>query len=96
MKLLYKMLTYYDEDSELYKFCEAYKNGELSDADKNSLDYILAQKINEYGIDNACKWVDIHLSQYMEGSMEKIATQIGEKTEMDLYYEEYEREHGLT
>ncbi len=96
VKLLYKMLTYYDEDSELYKFCEAYKNGELSDADKNSLDYILAQKINEYGIDNACKWVDIHLSQYMEGSMEKIATQIGEKTEMDLYYEEYEREHGLT
>ena len=90
------MLTYYDMDSELYKFCEAYKNGELSDADKNSLDYILAQKINEYGIDNACKWVDIHLSQYMEGSMEKIATQIGEKTEMDLYYEEYEREHGLT
>lgn len=96
VKLLYKMLTYYDKDSELYKFCEAYKNGELTDADKNSLDYILAQKIDEYGIDNACKWLDVHISQYMEGSMEEIAAQIGEKTESDLYYEEYEREHGLT
>lgn len=96
VKLLYKMLTYYDMDSELYKFCEAYKNGELSDTDKNSLDYILAQKIEEYGIDNACNWVDIHISQYMEGSMEDIAAQIGEKTEVDLQFEEYEREHGLT
>lgn len=96
MKLLYKMLTYNNKDSAFYKFCEAYKNGELSDADENSLDYILARKIDEYGFESACKWVDVHLPQYMEGSMEEIAAQICEKTEMDLYYEEYEREHGLT
>lgn len=94
IKLLYKMLTYTDKDSELYKACEAYNNGSLTD--KNSLDYILAQKIDEYGFEDALKWLKLHLSQYIDGSMEEIAEQIGEKTEMDLYYEEYEREHGLT
>ena len=93
IKLLYKMLTYTDNDSELYKACEAYKNGSLTD--KSSLDYILAQKIDEYGFEDAFKWLKLHLSQYIDGSMEEIAEQIGEKTEMDLYYEEYEREHGL-
>lgn len=97
MDLYYKMLTYYDKDSELYKFCEAYKNGELSDADKNSLDYILAQKINEYGFDEAFKWVDKHDANEFKGQTAvQIAEQIGEKTEVDLQFEEYEREHGLT
>lgn len=97
MDLYYKMLTYYDKESELYKFCEAYKNGELSDAEKNSLDYILAQKINEYGFDEAFKWVDKHEANEFKGQTAvQIAEQIGEKTEMDLKFEEYEREHGLT
>lgn len=96
IKLLYKMLTYTDTDSELYRACEAYQKGNVSDADKSKLDYILAQKINEYGFEDAFKWLKVHLPQYIDGSMEEIAQQIGEKTEMDLYYEEYEREHGLT
>ena len=97
MDLYYKMLTYYDMDSELYKFCEAYKNGELSDADKNSLDYILAQKIDEYGFEEAFRWVDRHnVNEFKGQTAVQIAEQIGEKTELDLQFEEYEREHGLT
>lgn len=94
MDLYYKMLTYYDKDSELYKFCEAYKNGELSDADKNSSDYILAQKIDEYGIDNAFKWLERHLTEQFDCTVEELVSQIGEKTETDIMYENYEKEIG--
>ena len=89
------MLTYYDMDSELYKFCEAYKNGELSDADKNSLDYILAQKIDEYGIDEIFKWLEMHLTEQFDCTVEELVSQIGEKTETDIMHEEYEKEIGL-
>ncbi len=95
MDLYYKMLTYYDMDSELYKFCEAYKNGELSDADKNSLDYILAQKIDEYGIDEIFKWLEMHLTEQFDCTVEELVSQIGEKTETDIMHEEYEKEIGL-
>lgn len=96
MDLYYKMLTYYDQDSELYKACEAYKNSNTS-ADKNSLDYILAQKIDEYGFEEAFRWVDRHHANEFKGQTAvQIAEQIGEKTELDLQFEEYEREHGLT
>lgn len=93
--LYYKMLTYYDENSDLYKACIDLQNENTTDFDENDIDYILAQKINEYGFDKAFKWVEIHAGESFDETLEEIAVQIGEKTELDLQYEQYEKEMGL-
>lgn len=95
MDLYYKMLTYYDENSDLYKKYMDLQNENTMVFDENDIDYILAQKINEYGFDEAFKWVEIHTGESFDETLEEIAVQIGEKTELDLQYEQYEKEMGL-
>ena len=41
------------------------------------------------------KWVEIHAGESFDETLEEIAVQIGEKTELDLQYEQYEKEMGL-
>lgn len=99
--MYYRMLSFYDESSELRKCYNAIVNNKADGYDKESTVYILAQKIVEYGDEAVFEYIHGHMmSDWRYGNEvaeypynENILVRhIGEKTELELNFEEYERE----
>lgn len=93
--LYYKILTYHDESSALRQLCDAVSNGNTADIDKNTVDYVLAEKINAYGIEDCLLWLHNHKGMLNEMSAAEFISIMGEKTAADLEREQYEKEMGL-
>lgn len=52
MELYYSLASFNDKDSRVYKYYCQINNGENDTANKSELDYIVAEKIAEYGYEN--------------------------------------------
>lgn len=103
MDMYYRMLSFYDEDSELKKCYNSIINNEDAGYDKESTVYLLAEKIAECGDAEVLDYIDHNMlgdwiypgetavPPYDENILVR---HIGEKTQLELDFEEYEREIG--
>lgn len=94
LDVFYRFLTFYDENSALYKaYTDITENG--ADYDKTDINYALAEKIVEYGDDEVYEWLRVHMMAFEDASIDYTIDFIGKKTEFDLQCEQYEKEMGL-
>lgn len=100
--LYYRMASFYSEDSEFRKYYDSLIENPNAEYDKDDVNYILSQKIIEYGDEEVMQYLFIHMLENqiiypgetasLPYDERIIARHIGEKTELELQYEEYDKE----